>query len=85
MNIKILGTGCTNCITLEKRTREAVQELGIDAEIEKITDMREIIQYNILSTPGLVLDGRVVSTGKVPDKAGIAALIINARDIEDKR
>ena len=64
--IEVLGPGCANCQRLEANVREAVAEAGIDAEIVHVTDYAEIAQRGVLRTPGLVIDGRVVSTGKVP-------------------
>jgi len=66
MEIKILGTGCPNCKRLEEHVKQAIQESGIDATVEKVTDMNEIVAYGIMSTPALVVDGRVVSYGVVP-------------------
>jgi small redox-active disulfide protein 2 len=66
MDVKVLGPGCHNCVTLEARTREALDALGIDADIEKVTDPVTIVGYGILSTPGLVVDGSVVIAGRVP-------------------
>ena len=66
MQIKILGPGCRNCVTLERVTREALADLGIDAEIEKVTDYAAIAGYGVMSTPGLVVDGEVVLYGRVP-------------------
>ncbi|HSK23375.1 MAG TPA: thioredoxin family protein [Egicoccus sp.] len=66
MDVKVLGPGCRNCITLEERTRAALAELGVDADIEKVTDPVRIVGLGVLSTPGLVVDGAVVSTGRVP-------------------
>jgi small redox-active disulfide protein 2 len=77
MNIKILGTGCARCHQLEKTTREVLKELGIDASVEAVNDMRQIMTYNILTTPGLVINEQVVSSGKVPSKAEVNQLIIN--------
>lgn len=71
--IEILGSGCNNCVRLEKHAREAVALAGIDAEVVKVTDYAEIMRYGILSTPGLVIDGRVVSYGRVPAPSDIAA------------
>lgn len=63
--IKILGSGCAKCNALEKAVRSAVTETGIDLEIEHITDFAQIASYGVMSTPALVLDGKVVSYGKV--------------------
>lgn len=65
MKIKVLGSGCKNCITLEKHVREALEQVGKTAEIEKVTDMIEISKYNVMKTPALVIDEKVVSFGKV--------------------
>ncbi|GAM15470.1 thioredoxin family protein [Mesobacillus selenatarsenatis] len=65
MNIKILGTGCKKCQELEKNTRMAVEELQLDAQVEKVEDIREIMKYKVMSTPALVVDEKVVSTGKL--------------------
>jgi len=69
--IEVLGTGCSNCIRLEKNTREAIAMAGIEAEITKVTDYGDIMSYGIMSTPGLVIDGKVVSYGRVPSAADI--------------
>ncbi len=66
MDIKILGTGCAKCKTLEKTTREAVAELNLNATVEKIEDIQKIMEYGIMSTPGLVIDGKVIFSGKAP-------------------
>ena len=66
MEIKVLGLGCMNCKTLEKRTMEAVMELNLDASIEKIEDIQKIASFGILSTPALIIDGSVVLKGRVP-------------------
>lgn len=71
-NIKILGSGCANCKRLEQATRKVAEQYGIEAEFEKVTDMKEIMKYPILSTPGLVVDGVVVSSGRIPSEAEIA-------------
>ncbi|MCX6144247.1 MAG: thioredoxin family protein [Ignavibacteriales bacterium] len=76
MIIKVLGSGCTNCKTLELRTKEAVEELHIEAVIEKVQDYQEIASYGVLRTPGLVIDGKVVSVGAVPKVDEIKNLIL---------
>jgi small redox-active disulfide protein 2 len=78
MEIKILGPGCANCERLERYTRAAVADLGVDASVTKVSAMADIMSYDILSTPGLVIDGKVVASGRVPNKAEIAALITAA-------
>ena len=70
--IEVLGPGCNNCMRLEKNTREAVAMAGIEAEIIKVTDYGQIMSYGIMSTPGLVIDGTVVSYGRVPSAGDIA-------------
>jgi small redox-active disulfide protein 2 len=75
MNIKILGPGCANCVNLEKATKQAVAELGIDATFEKVTDYADIASYDIMRTPGLVVDEQVVLSGRVPTSAQVKALL----------
>jgi len=72
LNIKILGSGCANCKRLEASARKVVADLGLEAEIEKVTEMSEIMKWPILSTPGLVVNGSVVSSGRIPSEAEIA-------------
>ena len=78
MKIKVLGPGCARCQQLEKTTKEVVKERGIDAEVEEIKDMKMIIEYPILTTPGLVIDGKLVCSGQVPTKAEVATYITSA-------
>ena len=80
MKIKILGTGCAKCQALEKITREAVGGLGIDAEIEYVKDIKKIMEYPILTTPGLVIDENLVCSGRVPTKAEVTTFITTALD-----
>jgi len=75
MIIKILGPGCTNCVNLEKVTRQAVTEVGLNAEIEKVTDYAEIMGYGVMSTPGLVVDDQVILSGRVPTVAKVRELL----------
>ncbi|MEX1169384.1 MAG: thioredoxin family protein [Chloroflexota bacterium] len=70
--IEVLGPGCANCARLEANTREALGLAGVEAEITKVTDYADIMGYGIMSTPGLVIDGKVVSYGRVPSAGDIA-------------
>lgn len=72
LTIKVLGSGCPNCKRLEAVTRKVVTDLGLDAEIVKVTDYAEIMKYSILSTPGLVVNEKLVSAGRIPSEAQIA-------------
>ena len=65
MNIKVLGGGCKSCEALLKATREAVEKKGVDADIEYITDMEKIMNYGVMSMPALMIEGKLVSAGKV--------------------
>ena len=78
MIVKILGPGCTNCQNLERATREAIAELGLDATVEKVTDYPTIAGYGVMSTPGLVVDEKVVVSGRVPRAAEIKMLLTGA-------
>ncbi len=75
MKIKVLGPGCKNCVTLSKNTEEALQEMGIEAEIIKVTDYKDIASYGIMSTPALVIDEEVVSYGKVLKSKAIKQIL----------
>ncbi|MEO0072874.1 MAG: thioredoxin family protein, partial [candidate division WOR-3 bacterium] len=71
MEIKILGTGCPRCQELEKRTIDTLAELNIAADVQKVTDIKKIMEYKILSTPGLVINGKVKCAGRIPSKEEI--------------
>lgn len=71
--IEVLGPGCNNCRRLEAVAREAVAMTGIDAEVRKVTDYADIAARGVMNTPGLIIDGRIVSTGRVPAAGDIAA------------
>ena len=75
MNVKILGSGCANCVNLEKATRQAVDELGLDATFEKVTDYADIAAYGIMRTPGLVVDEQVLLSGRVPTARQVKDLL----------
>jgi len=75
MDIKVLGTGCAKCKTLEKQTSQAVAELGITATVTKVEDIMEIMQFGVMTTPALVVDGKVLVKGKVPSVAEIKELL----------
>ena len=78
LEIKVLGPGCANCSKLEEITRKAVTEMGFEAHISKVTDYDEIMSYPIVSTPGLVINGDVVCSGRVPTQAEITTWLVNA-------
>lgn len=75
MTIKVLGTGCVNCKTLERRTHEALEQMNVQANVEKVEDLNGIASYGILRTPGLVIDERVVWQGGVPSVDKIKELL----------
>jgi len=78
MEIKVLGPGCINCQTLAKRVSEAVAKLGIEATITKVTDYDGMLKYGLMSSPGLVINEKLVSSGRVLSVADITTLITNA-------
>lgn len=84
MKIKVLGPGCARCHQLEQTTKEVVRELGIDAEVEEVKDIKKIMEYPILTTPGLVIDEKLVCSGRVPSKAEVTTFITTALDKEEK-
>ena len=75
LNIKVLGPGCANCRKLEEIAREAAAALGVDAEISKVTDMQQIIAYDVLKTPGLVINEKLVSSGRIPTPQSVVEWI----------
>jgi small redox-active disulfide protein 2 len=78
MEVKVLGTGCPKCKRLEKVTRETLAEMGVEATVTKVTEMVDILSYNVPATPGLVIDGAVVSYGRIPRKAELTSIIATA-------
>ena len=75
LQIKVLGSGCANCKRVEQIAQQAVQALSLDAEIIKVTEYPEIMKYNILSTPGLVINNKLRSAGRIPTEAEVMAWI----------
>ena len=73
MEIKVLGPGCLKCKQTEQNAKDAVAETGIDATVEKVTDVMEIAGYGIFGTPSVVIDGEVKSVGKIPTKEDVKA------------
>jgi len=84
MKIKVLGPGCSKCHQLEQVVRDVVKELAIDATVEEVKDVKKIMDYSILMTPGLVINEEVVSSGKVPSKAEVTQMIINGLEKEER-
>jgi len=78
LTIKVLGSGCANCKRVEQIARKVMTDMGIEAEVVKVTDYKDIIAYNILSTPGLVINEKVVSTGRIPTPAEVTSWVTNA-------
>lgn len=75
LTIKVLGSGCANCKRLEQMTNKVVSQLGVDAEVIKVTDPMQYADYGVLATPGLVINGKTVSSGRVPSPAEITTFI----------
>ena len=82
LTIKVLGPGCANCVNLASLTQQALNNLAIEAKVEKVTDYAEIMKYKLLATPGLVINEKVVSAGRIPTEAEITTFIANALDGE---
>ncbi len=75
MEIKVLGTGCAKCKALEKATRDAIEKSGVNATVTKVEDIVEIMQFGVMTTPALVVDGEIVVKGKVPSTDEIIKLL----------
>ena len=78
LTIKVLGSGCANCKRVEQIVRKIVEEMSLEAEVIKVTEYPEIMKYNILSTPGLVINEKIVSTGRIPAPAEVTAWLSSA-------
>ena len=84
MNVKILGPGCSRCHQLDQLVRDVVSELAINASVEEVKDMKKIMSYSIVMTPGLVINEELVCSGKVPNKAEVTQFIINGLEKEER-
>lgn len=80
MQIKILGPGCPRCEEVYKRTNEVLQEMSLTAEVEKVKDIQKIMEFKILATPGLIVNGKIKCTGKIPAKSQIKQWIEEERE-----
>ncbi|PWH12953.1 MAG: thioredoxin family protein [Anaerolineae bacterium] len=78
ITVKILGSGCANCKKVEGIVRKVISEMGFDAEVVKVTDYAEIMQYPILSTPGLVINEKLVCFGRIPSQAEVTTWLADA-------
>jgi small redox-active disulfide protein 2 len=78
VKIEVLGPGCANCARLEANARQAVAMAGVEAEVVKVSDYGQIMAYGVMSTPGLVIDGKVMSYGRVPSASDIAEWLFTA-------
>ncbi len=83
MKLKILGPGCTKCKTLYERTSEVIEENNINATIEKVEDIEQIMAYNVMNTPALVLDEKVVLKGRVPVKRELLELLMSGNELNE--
>ena len=78
LTIKVLGSGCANCKRVEQIAHKVVKEMSLEAEVIKVTDYNDIMAYNILSTPGLVINENVVCSGRIPTPAEVTTWVANA-------
>jgi small redox-active disulfide protein 2 len=78
LTVKVLGSGCSNCKRVEAIAHKAVEVMGVQAEFVKVTDYDQIMQYNILSTPGLVINEKLVCAGRVPNQGEVTAWLVDA-------
>ena len=78
LTIKVLGSGCANCKRVEQIVHKVVEEMTLQAEVIKVTEYPEIMKYNVISTPGLVINEKIVSTGRIPTSAEVSAWLTSA-------
>jgi small redox-active disulfide protein 2 len=79
MLIQVLGTGCTKCKTLHEMVKKAIQETGVDAEVEKVEDIQQIMAFDLIMTPGLVINGEVKAAGRLPNIEELKRMISTAK------
>lgn len=80
LSIKVLGPGCANCKRLEQTAQRAVNSLGVEAQVEKVTDYGQIMGYGVMATPGLVINGKVVSSGRLPSLDEVTSWLATASE-----
>ena len=85
LTIKVLGSGCANCKRVEQIAHKVVDKMSLEAEIIKVADYKDIMAYNILSTPGLIINEKVVSTGRIPSEAEITTFITSALETAQRQ
>jgi small redox-active disulfide protein 2 len=78
LTVKVLGPGCKNCMQLEEIVKMAVTDLGVEADVQKVSDYSEILSYNVMSTPGLVINEQVVSSGRIPSENEVMSWLAKA-------
>ena len=78
LTIKVLGSGCANCKRLEQIARKVISDMSIEADVIKVTDYNDIMSYNVLSTPGLVINEKIMSSGRIPTPAEVTTWVANA-------
>ena len=83
LTIKVLGSGCANCKRLEQLTRKVVDQLGVEAEVIKVTDATVYADYGVMATPGLVINGKTVSSGRIPSMAEVTTFVTTAMVSEE--
>ena len=81
LTVKVLGSGCANCKRVEQIVRKVVEDHGLQAEVIKVTEYPEIMKYNIMSTPGLVINETIVSTGRIPTPAEVTTWLTSAVEV----
>jgi len=81
LTIKVLGSGCANCKRLEQIARKVIEDMSLEAEVIKVTEYPDIMAYNIMSTPGLVINEKVVSSGRIPTSAEVTTWVADALEI----